>query len=175
MSIENWRPIPGYEGSYEVSDLGRVRSIDREIPGRWGRHIRHGIVLRQNTDKDGYKKVAPSLNGDARTVSVHHLVLQAFIGPEPEGYVAMHRDGDPANNTASNLSWGTYSDNTFDAVEHGTHRQTRKTRCPAGHPYDSGNTRIDGGSRRCIACKRKRDRARKAALSAARKALKETA
>ncbi len=173
MVEEEWRAAPGYEGAYEVSSLGRVRSLDRVINGRWGPHVRRGVVLRAHTDKDGYKKVRPSLNNEARSVPVHHLVLLAFIGPRPEGHVALHKDGRPENNAASNLSWGTYSDNALDAVSHGTHRQSRKTHCPTGHPYSEENTRIDGGSRRCVACKRKRDRARRVAAITARPSLKE--
>lgn len=156
---EQWRKIPGYEGAYEASNLGRVRSVDREIIGRWGPHLRRGRILREFVDQDGYLRVAPSLHGKARSVGVHRLVLLAFVGPRPDGYVALHADGNPANNSPSNLSWGTYSDNTFDAVAHGTHRQTRKTHCPQGHPYSAANTRMDGGSRKCKTCIRTRDAA----------------
>jgi len=95
-------------------------------------------------------------------------VLLAFGGPQPDGHVVMHADGNPANNTPSNLSWGTYSDNNLDAVKHGTHWQARKTHCPKGHEYTAANTILGTNSngrpcRKCRACKRRRDAARQAA------------
>lgn len=161
---EEWRTIPGYEGAYEVSDHGRVRSLDRVIPGRWGPHIRRGRILRQHIDKDGYARVRPSVDGVAQGHPVHRLILLAFVGiPEDGVDVALHRDGDPSNNTLANLAWGTHSDNAFDAVRHGTHRQTKKTHCPVGHEYTAANTQVQNGCRRCRTCKRARDRRAKAA------------
>lgn len=177
MSTEEWRPVVGYEGAYEVSSIGRVRSLDREILGRWGPHIRRGHFLRPHTDKDGYQRVRPSLHGEARAAPVHRLVLLAFVGPQPEGHVALHRDGNPSNNVVSNLTWGTYSDNAFDAVSHGTHRQTRKTHCPHNHPYTPENTIISTNwngrpGRKCRTCKRKRDAdARQTRLTLAKEAI----
>lgn len=170
---ENWRSVPGHEDCYEVSDRGHVRSIDRHVVGRWGLHRRRGLLLRQSVDKDGYLSVALSRNGIARTMRVHRLVLMAFVGPAPEGAEVLHRDGNPANNVVSNLSWGTSSDNAYDRVRHGTHRNSRKTHCPHGHIYDAVNTRMDGGSRRCKTCKRRRDSEYKARRLAAGRSLKE--
>lgn len=173
MSTENWRAVPGYEGAYEVSDHGRVRSLDRIVPGRWGSQMKRGRVLRPNRDRDGYAVVALSSNGIARTTKVHHLVLITFVGPRPIGLEALHNDGDLSNNTPANLAWGTSSQNAYDRVRHGTHRNSRKTHCPYGHPYTEANTRMDGGSRRCRICKRRRDRAYKAGARKSRSVLQE--
>lgn len=79
MKKENWRPVKGYEGKYEVSDLGRVKSILRKCP------IQNGGVrtvpekmLSQCNDKDGYKMVGLCLNGKLKTKRVHQLVFYAF-------------------------------------------------------------------------------------------------
>lgn len=76
---------------------------------------------------------------------IHTLVLEAFVGPRPEGAVCCHIDGDPTNNHVTNLRWGSYSDNNHDLVRHGTHFQASKTHCSKGHEYTSENTRIYQG------------------------------
>lgn len=134
---ERWRPIPGFEGSYEASDLGRVRSLDR-ITDR-GRRWR-GKTLTPAVMKNGYRTVNLWKDGAQRTWLVHRLVLMAFVGKAPEGTEALHHDSDKSNNRISNLSWGTHSENEFDKVRHGTHRNASKTCCPQGHPYDDENT-----------------------------------
>jgi hypothetical protein len=87
---------------------------------------------------------------------VHLLVAEAFIGPKPEGQQTRHRDGNPDNNQATNLHYGTRGDNQRDSVEHGTHNMARKTECRNGHPYSEGNTYVvfNKGSyeRRCRIC-----------------------
>lgn len=109
---EEWRPIVGFEGLYEVSDLGRVRSLDRL--DRLGRR-RAGILLRPGIASNGYPTVA--LQG--RTHCVHALVLTAFSGPA-EGRVCRHLDGDRRNSTLPNLAWGSAAENRADADRHGT-------------------------------------------------------
>lgn len=162
--IEEWRSLPGYEGVYKVSNLGRVKSLAR-VDNR-GHRVRERI-LSQWPHPSGHISVKLSLNGCHRLGKVHRLVLMSFVGPPPEGHEALHGDGNPANNRLENLSWGTRSENIYDRVRHGTHHMAVKTHCPQGHPYDDVNTYItrDGKRRMCRSCLRirnVRDRARRA-------------
>lgn len=109
---EEWRAVPGFEGLYEVSDFGRVRSLDRL--DRLGRR-RAGILLRPGVASNGY----PTVSLCGRTHCVHALVLTAFVGPA-RGRVCRHLDGDRKNNALSNLAWGSPVENRHDADRHGT-------------------------------------------------------
>lgn len=162
---ENWKPVPGYEGVYEVSDLGRVRSLDRlDAAGR----PRRGQPRSSTADGGGYLQVSLWRDGSERRVSVHRLVLVAFVGPAPKGMEACHNDGDSTNNTLANLRWDTRSANSLDRVRHGTHPEARKTHCPAGHPYDEANTYLDPRARRqCRPCRQAADRAYRTRVRAA--------
>lgn len=159
--LEEWRPVPGWEGLYSVSDLGRVRSEDRVTSGRNGTPRRaYGRVLRPTREPHGYMTVGLSRPRTRRQkVYVHDLVLTAFRGPRPDGDQCCHGDGTRDNNRLSNLRWGTVSDNAFDAVRHGTHAHAAATHCPNGHAYDESNTRIYDGRRYCRACHSERSRA----------------
>lgn len=158
--IEEWRPISGYRGSYEVSDLGRVRSLDRiNAQGRFAR----GRILKTDAVTAGHLQVGLCRDGRKRNARVHRLVLLTFVGRPPSGTEGCHRDGDPTNNALTNLYWGTSSKNIHDQVAHGTHRNSRKTHCPQGHPYDETNTYTTSRGRACRPCKRARTRARRAA------------
>lgn len=121
--MEQWRTVPGYRRRYEVSDLGRVRSLDRwesagkRIKKRW----RAGRILKVSVDKYGYPHVRLYFNSDSLNVTVHKLVLLAFVGPCPAGMQARHYpDGTPTNCNLRNLSWTTASINLNDRVEHKT-------------------------------------------------------
>lgn len=148
---EEWRTIPGYEG-YEVSDLGRVRSIDR-LDARGRR--RKGAMLSQALQKSGHLTVSISGGGSRRTVGTHVVVLEAFVGPRPEGMDACHWNDVPADNRLSNLRWDTRSANVRDSVRNGNHPMANRTHCPKGHPYTDENTyRYPGGNRACNECRR---------------------
>lgn len=158
---ETWLPVVGYEGSYEVSSEGRVRSIDRVID--CGNNIRRykGRVLSQLVGKRGYCQVSLCRAGITSPVVVHKLVVDAFYGPMPRpGMCVRHLDGNELNNNVSNLLWGTESENAYDRVRHGTHVNTRKTHCPKGHPYDQLNTYVkpSGTGRSCRTCHRDKSR-----------------
>lgn len=152
---EQWRPVVGHEGSYEVSNLGHVRSIDRILTFADGRERRAaGRELKPWANgRTGHLCVG--LAGKCRYL-VHVLVLEAFIGPRPDGLVACHNNGVATDNRIENLRWDTYGANNDDLVSHGTHVQARKTRCPQGHEYTPANTRLylyEGTWRRyCRAC-----------------------
>lgn len=163
---ETWKPIPGYEGYYEVSDHGRVRSLDRVVNAgpRAKRRKATGRILSPGVDTCGYEKVQLSVDGRAKLRSVHHLVLEAFVGPRPHGWDGCHNDGNSRNNHRGNLRWDTRSENHRDAVRHGTYRNggTDKTHCPRGHSLTQPNlvaATLRRGGRACRACARARTRA----------------
>lgn len=123
--MEKWLPVVGYEGAYEVSNLGGVRSLDRTVwqPNR-GKNIRlKGRVLKPALNNHGYPFVQLcSGSRDAQKQAyVHHLVAAAFIGPRPVGHEVCHRDNDPGNPAEINLRYDTHQGNHLDRIEHGTH------------------------------------------------------
>lgn len=118
---EEWRPVRGYKGRYEVSDRGRVRSLPctvRSARSSTGFRLRSGKILSPATVDGGYQQVRLySRDAVGRPYLVHTLVLEAFVGKRPSrAHVGMHKDDTPANNRLSNLQWGTYQDNKDDAV-----------------------------------------------------------
>lgn len=162
---EEWRHIPGYEGRYEVSTLGNVRSLPRRTLGKRGVWTTvKGKTLTLFTNPAGYKQVTLYLNGAPRPSAVHRLVLEAFVGPCPKDSMALHWDDDKSNNYLSNLRWGTRSENSEDSVRNGTHHEVLKTHCPKNHALVGRNLRegsLKAGRRDCKACSRERETARR--------------
>jgi hypothetical protein len=117
---ELWRPVVGYEGLYEVSDKGAVRSVDRMKRGlKDSRYFVKGRVLRQSFYR--YWAVTLYKDGRGRTQLVHKLVLEAFVGPRPRGNtVACHGPLGPEVNTLENLRWDTQVSNLADRRKDGT-------------------------------------------------------
>ncbi len=124
---EFWKPVVGYEGYYEVSDQGRVRSLERTVI-RNGESIVPSRIIAQKLTKNGYLAVNLWRNNKYKTRTVHRLVLEAFVGPHPRGMQACHDDGDRTNNFANNLRWDTPSANNLDKRRHGTNWGPRGTR-----------------------------------------------
>lgn len=115
---EIWKDIPGAEGSYQVSSLGRVRSLDRYVEqgNRWGQRMlrfQAGRIMKAKVDKDGYLHI--DLNGDVGTVCVHRFVAMAFIPNALNKPQVNHIDGDVQNNCVENLEWVTNSENHLHA------------------------------------------------------------
>lgn len=152
---EAWAFIPGYEGAYQASSLGRVRSVNRTII-RGGRPVRlRGVLLAQTTGNKGYKQVNLA-NGTTRRV--HRLVAAAFLGSQ-DALQVRHLDGDPANNRLENLAYGTNAVNQQDSVRHGTHFLARQSECVNGHSLSGANLHVNPrGERVCRTCKRDRTR-----------------
>lgn len=118
--MERWRAIPGYEGIYEVSDLGRVKSLSRPTPMRNGiRVIRERILKFQLGSKVGYPTVVIYKRGVAQTVTIHRLVMLAFVGPAPDGMEVCHGNGDPLDNRLENLRYDTRRANRADGLRLG--------------------------------------------------------
>ena len=129
--IEEWRPIEGYEGLYEVSSYGRVRSLDRYVVDSLeNRRFYKGKVLSPAKDTDGYLKVGLSYNGKCKKCLIHRLAAQAFI-PNPDNLPEVnHLDEDKTNNRVDNLEWCTAKYN----VNFGTARtRSIKTKVKKGY------------------------------------------
>lgn len=107
---ESWKPIAGYEDAYEVSDLGRVRSLPREVVSGGLARKRRGVVRRTYPGNKNEPRLFLSIEGRRKSFYVATLVLEAFVSPRPEGMEARHRDGVNANNTLQNLWWGPQAD-----------------------------------------------------------------
>lgn len=113
---EEWRPIAGFEGRYEVSNLGRVRSLRRLDGGRVDRPRAEPLVMRLQRQRTGYLAVSFG----SKLMLVHRLVLTAFSGSCPPGHQSAHANGQRDDNRAENLTWKTARDNAQDRVRHGT-------------------------------------------------------
>ena len=156
---EQWRPVVGYEGLYEVSDHGRVRSLDRDIEDSRGatRRIRGRMMTpTPPTPPDNYLSVMFSRGGKQKRVRVHVVVLEAFVGPRPVGMEGCHNNGDAFNNHVENLRWDTKVANAQDSLAAGTNRNASKTHCKRGHEFTPRNTYIipSSSGRVCRTCVR---------------------
>jgi hypothetical protein len=171
-----WRNIPGYEGAYQVSDTGRVRSLDRVVLRRGACSTRRpGKELRPNIGKRGYYTVGlRNSEFEHHRCLVHLLVLKAFVGPRPDGMYTRHLNGNKLDNRLENLAYGTMSENNRDIVRHGNHNHASKTHCKNGHELSERNLyygrplATGGRSRRCKTCHKEtaariRDRRKSAA------------
>lgn len=119
--VENWLPVIGYEGTYDVSDLGRVRRVGRATRSGKGRGggARIGRILRTQVVHGGYRTVHLWLAGSQKVHLVAGLVAEAFIGPRPIGREVNHIDGVKKNNAAANLEYLTRSENLTHAYQLG--------------------------------------------------------
>ena len=126
MGLE-WRAVVGYEGLYEISSEGGVRSLGRVVKQPHRLCPYPAKVLKQETlTKRPYKRVSlVDSKGVRKKHLVHTLVLEAFIGPRPAGHEACHNNGDCSDNRVDNLRWDTPSNNTRDKIKHGTHNWLR--------------------------------------------------
>lgn len=115
-AAEQWRPVVGYEGSYEVSERGRVRRVKAKAGAQLGRILTHCL------DYHGYPRVCLSLDGRQKNLLVHQLVAAAFIGPCPPGMVVNHRDSVPTNPHPSNLEYVTQRENVLHSFKSGRRR-----------------------------------------------------
>lgn len=156
---ETWKSVPEYE-NYEISDLGRVRSLDRVVRTKRGHTQGHpGKELSPTVRTSGHLAVTLCRDGERNMRYVHRLVLEAFRGPCPPGHEACHWDDDPSNNRLENLRWGTREENRADMVRNGNHFNAAKTHCKHGHEFTPENTYIrPSGYRTCRTCMRESGR-----------------
>ena len=123
--MENWKDIKGYEGLYQISDLGNVRNTKRNTP------------LKTQESRNGYKTVSLTKDNKLKTHRVHRLVAEAFI-PNPENKTQVnHIDNNKVNNRVENLEWCTPQENTNWMVKQGRARGRRET---GNADYEAGYT-----------------------------------
>jgi hypothetical protein len=128
---EVWREIAGANGAYEVSSLGRVRSMPRTVTKVYEQRgtrvtaINRGKLLKPTLLNQGYPRVTLRINGKHVYRFCHQLVMRAFVGPPPPGQEVRHLDGNRANAALSNLEYGTRAQNVADCKRHGRFRNGR--------------------------------------------------
>lgn len=118
--MEVWKAIPGYEGYYEASDAGVIRSVDRVVPhGIHGTCKQKGRVLRYAKDAKGYPRVALSDGTKLRTYTIHRLIAHTFMSPRPDGHQINHMNGIKTDNRVDNLEYCTPSENSLHSFRIG--------------------------------------------------------
>ncbi len=123
--MENWKAVPGYEGYYEVSDFGRIRSVERIVNSssrNGGARRRPAKVLKQKKRSNGYKSVSLCREGEIKDVLVHRAVAAAFCDKPSEAATTVnHKNLHKDDNRALNLEWCTPSENSLHAVRSGAY------------------------------------------------------
>lgn len=118
---KEWRPVVGFESTHMVSSDGEIMAIERtfvDIRGR--RKTLPNRMLKSTKKSNGYHHITLAHENRHKTLHVHRIVLEAFVGECPDGYEALHRNGKKSDNTLSNLSWGTHVENCVDRSRHGS-------------------------------------------------------
>jgi hypothetical protein len=161
---EEWRPVVGWEGLYEVSSRGRLRVLDRKMrtrkPGVFATHP--GKIMSPDYENNGnHGRVFLVHRDRSERTWIHRIVARAFIGePPPDKPLVLHWDDDPKNNNVENLRYGNTQDNVDDAIRNGVHPGS-VTQCPRGHKYTPDNLiGTSAGNRRCRTCELESDRKR---------------
>ncbi len=121
--MEIWKDVVGWEGYYQVSNKGNVRSLERMSrvnPKSTGLR-KMGGRERVLTPRNGYLYVQLTANGRAKVYQVHYLVLTSFSGERKDKQVCRHLNGNPSDNRIENLAWGTHKENMEDRKKHGNY------------------------------------------------------
>lgn len=123
MNNEIWKNIKGYEGLYQISNLGNVRSVPRIIDSQFkGKPIKREVyekILKKSSTKFGYDYVCLSKDGKTKKYKIHRLVGEHFIPNLENKRTINHIDGNKHNNTVENLEWATYKENQQHAIRTG--------------------------------------------------------
>lgn len=154
LMTDQWKVIPGWP-YYEACVDGSIRSLDREVPMAYGAtRVVKGKIRKPHVNRsNGYVYCTLYNDGKSKTIRVHRLILETFVGPCPEGYETRHINGDTTDNRLENLAWGTHSQNMKDRLEHGTDQKANQTHCVNGHEFTDENTHYRGnGTRYCRKC-----------------------
>lgn len=152
---EEWRPVVGWEGLYEVSSKSRIRTIGRTILTKDGKTRKVPERIRKiQTRVCGHLSIDLKDEGKRGTYLVHRLVAAAFI-PNPHNHpLVRHLNDDPGDNRLENLAWGAKTDNSFDMVRNGLHYWASRIACSRGHTYTEESTRVTSKQRNCRECVR---------------------
>jgi HNH endonuclease/NUMOD4 motif len=116
LQQEIWKPVVGLEQAYQVSNLGRICTIDR-IDTR--KAHRKSQIMAITKAENGYLRISLTFCGKSRYKPVHRLVLESFTGPRPSKFETNHKDGNKTNNRIENLEWISHRDNLRHAVDTG--------------------------------------------------------
>lgn len=128
MDKEIWKDIPDYEGHYQVSNLGRIRSLDRIITHKNGaKHFKEGQIQKLQDNGNGRLYKQMKRDGTYKNFYVSRLVMLAFVGERPDNYVICHIDGDLENNRLDNLRYDTPYENNIDQFRHRNRKNTVPT------------------------------------------------
>lgn len=119
MLHEVWKSVLGFKRYYEVSDRGRVKSVQRWVENGFAGRIVRERILKLQPRKDGYLKCELSKHNKQYSKLVHHLVMEAFEGPRPITREIAHHDGNKANNYIENLRYAEHWENENDKRSHG--------------------------------------------------------
>lgn len=114
--METFRDIPNYEGMYQAGTLGNIKSFPQKT-GRGSGYLTKGKILKQCTDKGGYKIITLCKNKEHKTKTVHRLIAATYLGESTLD--VNHKDGNKGNNNPSNLEYVTKSENTIHAIRNG--------------------------------------------------------
>ena len=126
MEKETWKDIPNYEGVYQVSNLGRIRSLDRYVTRGKSGFFKEGQIQKLQNNGNGYLYKQLKYKGNYKNFYIHRLVLMVFVGKRPDGMVICHKDGDITNNELSNLRYDTPLENNIDQFRHETRKNILK-------------------------------------------------
>lgn len=128
MTEEIWKPVKGFEGLYEVSNLGKIKSIERKIQREnWGFLSVREKILKQNIGTTGYYQVSLWKNNKGHIRKVHRIVAEAFIPNIQNKRIVDHIDTNPLNNNATNLRWATDKENANNPLSIEKLRGTKKS------------------------------------------------
>lgn len=123
---EVWKDIPGYESLYQVSDMGRVKSLSKEIWNGKSYFTSQEKLLKLSKGSNERLYVCLYKNKKMKRYSTYHLVALTFIGERPKGYIVAHKDGDIYNNKLSNLRYDTRSQNEIDCYRYNSKKANGK-------------------------------------------------
>jgi len=147
MIEEIWKPVKGYEGLYEVSNLGRVKSLERFANCRYGGTCKEKI-LKGGKDGAGYLLVGICQNKKRKTKKVHRLVAEAFLKNPENKKTVNHKDGVKANNFVENLEWMTHKENVRHASKTGLLKTKRVVQILNGKIVKIWESQTEAG--RCL-------------------------
>lgn len=117
MKKEIWKDVVGYEGLYQVSNRGQIRSLDKKVRNRYGAQIKRGKILKNQIGKRGYMVILLYKENKPKAITIHRLVCTAFNKNTENKPQVNHKDGNRFNNNSYNLEWVTQQENIKHAWE----------------------------------------------------------